>query len=1108
MCCIRTIAHHRQGTQEVRQTSLRVWTCVHGSSLCASVLRSCPCSGFDWEEGSIGIDSGSQNSRAQDLSNILRGRAAAYRTRHLLVPFGDDFKFKNAERQFSNMDRLMEVINSNPSQYGMKIQYSTLSDYFAAVAASGVKFPLVAGGDFFPYADNEDSYWTGYYTTRPLLKAKSRKLNHILRACEGLLVLVRSSPRSNLDTERHTLPLQFWEDQLKAIEGARAETALFLHHDAITGTSRTQVVADYMNRMDQSTEALMRIQARMIEHLLTKEPNPPPSFTHDALTFTPPQGGGEDLHPVVFYNSLGWVRREVVSVRTTSRNTRIFSAANEEVPCQIDVVWSELGNEALAPSANLFSVSFLAEIPPLGATTYFVSVGSGSAPPEPHKVTMSFTSVHVSPIMRSRGEQSYTSKFLRYTDYNPSEQCVQNRYLKACFDSDTGLVNSVEELAPSRAELKGPFEFRQRFGKYATSRSGAYIFRPQNAAEMYQPDAGKQTTLRITRGPIVSRVAVQFHGVDVIYELMGDADVSEELGGHLSVVSSVAVEAGNQEVVCVFSSATLLSSGTAREFTTNSGLDFVKRASKDGNQAANFYPMVLGARMEGKRDGKGYTIVSGHSMAVGSQKDGELELMMHRSLAQDDGRGLSEPVNDNSRLEVPLWVAFESGASDFRFKRLSIRMNNPLRAFYKVAAPQAADSFFNHDHVESAEAWAQRQHVTISPLRAELPPHVHLLSLLARDSVSDDIVMRFQHLDSRRDSQWVGSLGEVFESTYSVSEVRRATLSLNTLLPLSTGHHKRTFTFEKAEGEASSPYEVLASWVGGGGGGGAATDSQNTNEEGVFLSQAALEKLRQDQEAARAAQSAAARRMLWSQVEAEPDLVDMRAVIHAQEERATSPATPLSPFVSRAPAESDLSSPSAASPGSSRHLLASASSGGTPLFVLKPLQIHTYIFRLVGSDWAESNEGVMVGVGHTSDGKVAVQKRPAYAKPTPIAVKTDVTQQQQILTKPPITSQSNPSSLLPPLTRPSLDGGALGGMPSPAGAGNVLHGHEHTVIPGRTHEAWRLIPSRWEYMVVLVASLAGVAFFLQALRIMARAGTDMAALPSSTRPAVRKHAAH
>lgn len=41
----------------------------------------------------------------------------------------------------------------------MRLQYSTLSDYFGAVAASNAKFATVQG-DFFPYADNDDSLWT------------------------------------------------------------------------------------------------------------------------------------------------------------------------------------------------------------------------------------------------------------------------------------------------------------------------------------------------------------------------------------------------------------------------------------------------------------------------------------------------------------------------------------------------------------------------------------------------------------------------------------------------------------------------------------------------------------------------------------------------------------------------------------------------------------------------------------------------------------------------------------------------------------------------------------------------------------------------------------
>jgi len=245
-------------------------------------------SGFDWEEGAPHIDANSVSNRARDLSNMMRARSAAYRTRHLLVPFGDDFKFKAADRQFANMDRLMDHINSNAAQYQMRIQYSTLSDYFSAVSAAREKFPVIQG-DFFPYADNEDSYWTGYYTTRPLLKAKSRKLSHLLRACEALLVIVRSSPHANADSEQKQLPLQYWEGKFREVERARMETALFLHHDAITGTARTNVVADYQSRMDAAAEQLSQIMARMVEHLVTREPNPPPTLSPDPLVFGPPE---------------------------------------------------------------------------------------------------------------------------------------------------------------------------------------------------------------------------------------------------------------------------------------------------------------------------------------------------------------------------------------------------------------------------------------------------------------------------------------------------------------------------------------------------------------------------------------------------------------------------------------------------------------------------------------------------------------------------------------------------------------------------------------------------------------------------------------------------
>ena len=58
--------------------------------------------------------------RARELVLSLKQRSVAYRHNHLLVPFGDDFKFKNAEAQFRNMDKLIgqhtSIHNNNNSK--------------------------------------------------------------------------------------------------------------------------------------------------------------------------------------------------------------------------------------------------------------------------------------------------------------------------------------------------------------------------------------------------------------------------------------------------------------------------------------------------------------------------------------------------------------------------------------------------------------------------------------------------------------------------------------------------------------------------------------------------------------------------------------------------------------------------------------------------------------------------------------------------------------------------------------------------------------------------------------------------------------------------------
>jgi hypothetical protein len=84
-----------------------------------------------------------------------------------------------------NMDPLVKRLNQ---KYGDRANffYSTPNNYLKAVHATNTTWPLKTD-DFFPYADQPHTYWTGYFSSRPTFKKNVREMGNQYRASESFL---------------------------------------------------------------------------------------------------------------------------------------------------------------------------------------------------------------------------------------------------------------------------------------------------------------------------------------------------------------------------------------------------------------------------------------------------------------------------------------------------------------------------------------------------------------------------------------------------------------------------------------------------------------------------------------------------------------------------------------------------------------------------------------------------------------------------------------------------------------------------------------------------------------------------------------------------------
>ena len=84
----------------------------------------------------------------------------------------------------------------------------------------------------FPYANDEYSMWTGYFTSRANNKAYFKRLSQIYHSFSKLITLEFLKEDTDINVNKEFYQLA---NQLGIVQ----------HHDAITGTSTQRVADDY-----------------------------------------------------------------------------------------------------------------------------------------------------------------------------------------------------------------------------------------------------------------------------------------------------------------------------------------------------------------------------------------------------------------------------------------------------------------------------------------------------------------------------------------------------------------------------------------------------------------------------------------------------------------------------------------------------------------------------------------------------------------------------------------------------------------------------------------------------------------------------------------------
>lgn len=556
-----------------------------------------------------------------------------------LIPIGDDFRYnreREVEQQYTNYKKLVDYINAHKERYNAEISFGTPKDYFREIKQRMERFPSLKG-DFFVYADifNEGrpAYWSGYFTTRPFYKIMSRDLEANLRCLEILFTLAFNRARQMGNKNYYKI----FEKNYEKIINARRNLGLFQHHDAITGTSKANVMRDYAIRLFESTQDVVKLQEKSIEYLIQRN-----SAEHNFVINeferdnvgrlprkTPLNVNPDKPSTFVVYNSLAIERHEVILVRTNSPEIKLTGPNGKEVPFQINPVWNITDRTDLSrlivASDKEFELLFVYKLPPLSLLT--------------------FTVTH-SNEFRSKVSTLYCSNcrdpknpYYEIKAKPPGDIQLENPKMRILFDEQSGFMKSITKKGVGKS-----MQCAIKFAAYRSAQfhSGAYLFRPdpdsqspfKEVLEQYKNDL----MILITSGPIASDVTAVYG--PFLAHTIRIYNSKTPLDDAIFIENDVDFEPApkNRETELFMRFNTDIENGEIPEFYSDmNGFQYQHRVKIPAiGVEGNYYPITQAAFIQD--DNVRLTLSTTHAQGAASLEPGQLEVMLDRRTLYDDYR--------------------------------------------------------------------------------------------------------------------------------------------------------------------------------------------------------------------------------------------------------------------------------------------------------------------------------------------------------------------------------------------------------------------------------------------------------------------------------------